>query len=83
MVNRIPLHHSLSFLSTHHPDMAEILLKSLPSILKIGTLKTMNFPFVPNRKLMVSGVPILKNIRVPYFSGYKTELFPSKTIPKI
>ena len=30
----------------------------------IGTPKTTNFPFVPNGKLLVLGVPIFKNIRV-------------------
>ena len=30
--------------------------------LNIGTPKTINFPFVPNGKLMVLGVPIFKHI---------------------
>ena len=32
--------------------------------LSIGTLKTINFPFVPNGKLMVLSVPIIKHIKV-------------------
>ena len=32
--------------------------------LNIGTLKTVNFPFGTNGKLMVLGVPILKHFRV-------------------
>ena len=32
--------------------------------LNIGTHKTVNFPFETNGKLMVLGVPILKNFRV-------------------
>ena len=32
--------------------------------LSIGTPKTINFPFVPNGKLMVLGVPIFKHFRV-------------------
>ena len=32
--------------------------------LNIGTPKTINFPFVPNGKFMVLGVPILKHKRV-------------------
>ena len=32
--------------------------------LNIGTTKTNNFPFVPNGKLQVFGVPIFKHIRV-------------------
>ena len=38
--------------------------------LNIGTLKTVNFPFGTNGKLMVLGVPILK-----HFSIYKDILF--------
>ena len=34
--------------------------------LSIGTPKTSNFPFVPNGKLLVLGVPIFKHIRVGY-----------------
>ena len=30
--------------------------------LNIGTSKTFNFPFVPNGKLMILGVPIFKHI---------------------
>ena len=36
--------------------------------LSVGTPKTINFPFVPNGKLMVVGVPILKHIRVRRFA---------------
>ena len=32
--------------------------------LSIGTPKTINFPFVPNGKLMFLGVPVLKHFRV-------------------
>ena len=32
--------------------------------LSIGTPKTNNFPFVPNGKFMVLGVPIFRQIRV-------------------
>ena len=32
--------------------------------LNIGTLKTINFPFETNGKLMALGVPILKHFRV-------------------
>ena len=32
--------------------------------LNTGTPKTINFPFVPNGKLMVLGVPIFKHFRV-------------------
>ena len=35
-----------------------------PKVLSIGTPKSMNFPFVPNGKLMVLGVPIFKHIGV-------------------
>ena len=30
----------------------------------IGTPKTINFPFVPNGKLMVLGVPIFEHIKI-------------------
>ena len=32
--------------------------------LYIGTPKTINFPFVPNGKLMILGVPILEHITI-------------------
>ena len=34
--------------------------------LSIGTTKTINFPFVPNGKSLVLGVPVFKYIRVYY-----------------
>ena len=38
--------------------------KNTLKCLSIGTPNTINFPFVPNGKLMVLGVPIFKHIRV-------------------
>ena len=35
--------------------------------LNIGTPETMNFPFVPNGKLKILGVPILKHFKVFHF----------------
>ena len=35
--------------------------------LSIRTSKIMNFPYVPNGKLMVLGVPIFKHIRASTF----------------
>ena len=35
--------------------------------LSIGTLKIINFPFVPNGKLMVLGVPIFEHIIIRLF----------------
>ena len=36
----------------------------------IGTPKTVNFPFVPNGKLMFLDVPILKHTRVLHYSEF-------------
>ena len=45
-----------------HPKMTK-------KCLGIGTPKTLNFPFVPNGKLMVLGVPIFKHFRVLAIQG--------------
>ena len=37
---------------------------SLYSVSALGHLKTINFPFETNGKLMILGVPILKHFRV-------------------
>ena len=37
--------------------------------LNIRTPKTINFPFVPNGKSMVLGIPIFKHIRVNNFNA--------------
>ena len=64
--------------------------------LNFGTPNIINFPFVPNGKLFILGIPKLKhvrhlchteihesmNINVPYFFGYKTEFFSFKNNPK-
>ena len=53
----------------------------------IGTPKTVKFPFVPNGKLMVLGVPIFKHIRILSLSGPLVKMFAErcffafKTIP--
>ena len=36
----------------------------------IGTPKTINFPFVPNGKLIVLGFPILYNTRIGFWDCY-------------
>ena len=46
-------------------------VRKYPKMLIIGAPKTMNFPFVPNGKFMVLGVPILKHIKVvPAIRGH-------------
>ena len=40
--------------------------------LNIGTPKILNFPFVPNGKLIILGVPILKHITVTLIMCLKT-----------
>ena len=39
------------------------LIRDTLKCLRIGTPKTINFPFVPNGKLMMIGVPIFKHFR--------------------
>ena len=40
--------------------------------LNIGTPKILNFPFVPNGKLIILGVPILKHFTVYHFGIKET-----------
>ena len=49
------------YTTNHHLNSCSyITLKCL----SIGTPKTINFPFVPNGKLMVLGVPIFEHIKI-------------------
>ena len=49
---------SVPFLSPSFCEAAQYTLKCL----SIGTHKTINFPFVPNGKLVVLGVPVFEHI---------------------
>ena len=40
------------------------LVFTYPNVLSIGTPKTINFPFVPNGKLTVLGVPLFEHIMI-------------------
>ena len=48
--------------------------------LGIGTPKTINFPFVPNGKLMVSGVPVFKHMKGIYCWHFTNYSFPLDTL---
>ena len=50
-----------------------------PKCLSIGTSKTINFPFVPNEKLMFLGVPIFNHFRVIINITYAVQVLRSKT----
>ena len=60
----VALHSNCITYSTNFIVIYDNLLLALCTMkcLSIGTPKTINFPFVPNGKLMVLGVPIFEHI---------------------